>query len=279
PMVKAVTWNVYGTLLAVSGGHFTREHPQKFIMDLALEKTIHEFKMWKSMSRKPGNPAEYMQVMINNVVDQLNFQVDKGETHPEIPHERIWEGILKKLMQNEYIIESGKYGTLEECAQKIAYFFHRSLQGVTAQMGAADTIHWLYENRYWQGLLADGQVFTPVHLERCFREQNPQVNLNQCIPPMNRVFSHACKSRKPSERLYREMISKLRGFSIKPEETLHISNDLDNDLAPARKYGFLTCLYTGDSKSLIASPKLVEDKSTRPNVMITELPQVLDMLQ
>jgi hypothetical protein len=35
PQVKAVTWNVYGTLLAVSGGHFTREHPQKFIMDMA----------------------------------------------------------------------------------------------------------------------------------------------------------------------------------------------------------------------------------------------------
>jgi len=279
PMVKAVTWNVYGTLLAVTGGHFIREHSQKFIMDLALDKTIQEFKMWKSMSRKPGHPAEYMRVMISNCLDQLSLQVEKGETFPEIPHERIWEGILKKLMQNEYLIESGKYGTLEECAVKIAYFFHRSLQGVGAQVGAADTVNWLHENRYWQGLLADGQAFTSLHLERCFAEQNPQVHVDQCIPPMNRVLSHAIRGRKPSERLFREMINKLREFNIDPEETLHVSNDLDNDLAPARKLGFLTCLYTGDSKSLIASAKLVEDKATRPIAMITELSQVIEMLK
>lgn len=279
PKVKAVTWNVYGTLLAVSGGHFTREHPQKFIMDMALDKTIQEFKMWKSMSRKPGQPADYMKVMISNCLDQLSLQVEKGETHPEIPHERIWEGIIKKLMQNEYVIESGKYGTTEECALKIAYFFHRSLQGVGAQVTAADTVHWLYENKYWQGLLADGQAFTSLHLERSFAEQNPQVHLHQCIPNVNRVLSHAIRGKKPSERLFREMINKLKGYGITPEETLHVSNDLDNDLGPARKYGFLTCLYTGDSKSLVASPKMVEDKNTRPFVMVTELSQVIDMLK
>ncbi|MFT3878547.1 MAG: hypothetical protein QM703_02670 [Gemmatales bacterium] len=107
PMVKAVTWNVYGTLLSITGGEFLRQHPQKFIMDMALDKTIQEFKMWKSMSRKPGQPAEYMRVMIENVVDDLNFQVEKGERYPEIPVEKIWEGIVRKLLQNEYLIETG----------------------------------------------------------------------------------------------------------------------------------------------------------------------------
>jgi FMN phosphatase YigB (HAD superfamily) len=110
-------------------------------------------------------------------------------------------------------------------------------------------------------------------------EQNPQVHLDQCIPPVNRVLSHAIRGKKPSERLYREMIKKLQGFNIKPEETLHVSNDLDNDLGPARRLGFQTCLYTGDSKSLVASPKMVEDKATRPVVMVTELSQVIEMLQ
>ena len=27
-------------------------------MNVALDKTIHEFKMWGSMSRKPGQPAD-----------------------------------------------------------------------------------------------------------------------------------------------------------------------------------------------------------------------------
>ena len=36
------------------------EHPQKLIMDVALDKTVQEYKMWGSMSRKPGQPSEYM---------------------------------------------------------------------------------------------------------------------------------------------------------------------------------------------------------------------------
>jgi hypothetical protein len=95
PMVKAVTWNIYGTLLAIAGGELYREHPQKFIMDLALDKTIQEFKMWKSMSRKPGHPAEYMRVMLGNVFGDLSLQVEKGERHPEYPFEKLWEGVVK----------------------------------------------------------------------------------------------------------------------------------------------------------------------------------------
>lgn len=278
PMVRAVTWNVYGTLLSISGGEFVREHPQKFIMDMALDKTIQEFKMWKSMSRKPGQPAEYMRVMIENVVDELNFQVEKGERYPEISVEKIWEGIVRKLLQNEYLIETGRYGTLEEFSLKIAYFFHRSLQGVGAQRGATETIQWLKENQIWQGLLSDGQAFTGVQLKRSLAEQDPRVQLDLCIPPFTRVLSHAVRGKKPSDRLFKEMVHRLDKAGISTSETLHIGNDLVNDLGPARKHGFLTCLYTGDSSSLKASPEMVADKALRPVVMITELSQVIQML-
>src|SRR5262245_52531284 len=63
PNVRAVTWSVYGTLLAIASGELLFEHPQKFVMDIALEKTIQEFKMWKAMTRKPGAPSEYMRVI------------------------------------------------------------------------------------------------------------------------------------------------------------------------------------------------------------------------
>src|SRR5262245_55901488 len=60
PEVRAVTWNVYGTLLAMAGGELWFEHPNDFVMETALEKTIQEFKMWQSMTRKPGKPSVYM---------------------------------------------------------------------------------------------------------------------------------------------------------------------------------------------------------------------------
>ena len=58
--VKAVLWTVYGTLLAIPEGDLKFEVENDFMMNVALDKTIHEFKMWGSMSRKPGQPSEYM---------------------------------------------------------------------------------------------------------------------------------------------------------------------------------------------------------------------------
>ena len=60
PDVRAILWNVYGTLLAIPGGELWFVHPKPIIMNMVLEKTIQEFKMWGSMSRKPGQPSEYM---------------------------------------------------------------------------------------------------------------------------------------------------------------------------------------------------------------------------
>ncbi|HQR43269.1 MAG TPA: HAD family hydrolase [Gemmatales bacterium] len=278
PQVRAVTWNVYGTLLAISGGELLREHPQKFITDLALDKTIQEFKMWKAMSRKPGHPAEYMRVMIGNVLDAMLFLVEKGETHPETLHEKIWEGIIRKLMQNEYTVDTGKYGSLEEMSLKVAYFYNRCLQGVGAQADAADTVQWIKDSNLWQGLLADGQAYTGLHLQRSLQQQNPSVLAEFCIPSSHRVLSHALKSRKPSDKLYKEMIRRLKEFGISPQETLHVSNDLSNDLLPAKKHGFLTCLFTGDSQSLRAKPEEVADPNNRPTVMVTQLTQIVQML-
>src|SRR5690242_14313141 len=58
--VRAVTWNVYGTLLAITEGQLYFEHPKKFMMEVALDKTVQEFNMWGSMTRKPGQPSAYL---------------------------------------------------------------------------------------------------------------------------------------------------------------------------------------------------------------------------
>src|SRR6516165_945873 len=68
PEVKAITWSVYGTLLAINGGELWFEHPDKFVMDIALDKTVQEFKMWNAMSRKPGQPANQLKSMYERIL-------------------------------------------------------------------------------------------------------------------------------------------------------------------------------------------------------------------
>ena len=69
PKVRAVLWTVYGTLLSIPPhGELLFQHPQDFVQEMALEKTISEFKMWGSMSRKPGQPADYMREIYRKAV-------------------------------------------------------------------------------------------------------------------------------------------------------------------------------------------------------------------
>src|SRR5437870_12856112 len=84
--VKLVLWNVYGTLLNVPGGELWFEDPRDGVfnaMHPALSKTLHTFKMWQSMSRKPGDPAEQLKVMYLNVLTQLKM-AGTAEKYPEV---------------------------------------------------------------------------------------------------------------------------------------------------------------------------------------------------
>src|SRR5207253_3641763 len=172
PEVRLVTWNVYGTLLAISGGDLVFVHPQKFIMDLALEKTVQEFKMWGSMSRKPGQPSEYMGQIYNNVLAEQRMAPSPGEKHPELQADKVWDAILKKLLQKDYKFDAGFYGSLNEFSRKVAYFFHASLQGTGCYPGAAEALRHVKGQGLVQGLLADGQCFTTVQLQRGLAAQD-----------------------------------------------------------------------------------------------------------
>src|SRR5438874_2565342 len=110
PGLKAVLWNVYGTLVAIPFGELVFEHPNKMVMDVALDKTIDEFKMWGSMSRKPGAPAEYMRHLYAQ--ELLQQKASKGgERFPEVLSERLWENLIKKLFQKDYTFDAGFFGS------------------------------------------------------------------------------------------------------------------------------------------------------------------------
>src|SRR5437868_971226 len=205
PEIRAVTWNIYGTLLAISGGELYFEHPVKFIMEVALDKTIQEFKIWGSMSRKPGQPADYLKQIYSNLLAEQRTLPAGGEKYPEISAERLWEAFIKKLLQKDYQFDAGFYGSLNEFSRKVAYFFHASLQGTACYPGAARALRHVKEAGLAQGLVADAQFFTMLQLERGLARQDPQAKLDDCVDPELRCLSFDIKGRRPSERLFRHI--------------------------------------------------------------------------
>jgi FMN phosphatase YigB (HAD superfamily) len=278
PEVRAVTWSVYGTLLAIAEADLLFEHPHKFIMDLALDKTIQEFKMWKAMTRKPGQPAAYMRSIYGNVLDEQRLQPTTSEKHPEFVAEKLWESIIKKLLENEYTFDAGSYGSLNDFSRKVAYFYHANLQGTKCYPGAAKALQHVKEAGLTQGLLADGQCFTALQLERGLKAEDASAILADLVPPQFRVLSCEVRARKPSARLFREMLSRLHAAGIATGEVLHIGNSLERDVAPARKLGLKTGLFAGDKHSLQGKAEQLQEPKTRPDVLLTELPQIAEVV-
>jgi FMN phosphatase YigB (HAD superfamily) len=275
--LKAVLWNVYGTLLAVPGGELYFEHPQKLLMDVALDKTVQEFKMWGSMTRRPGQPGEYLGQLYSLVLGEQRVAVS-GDKNGEVAADRVWEAIVKKLFQKEYTFDTGFYGALNEFSRKVAYFFHASLQGTACYPGTAATLRAVADAGLVQGLLADGQCFTSVQLQRGLAAQDGAVQLDELAPPEMRFWSYDFRVRKPSERLFRHALQALQEKGIGAGEVLHVGSRLPLDLIPARRLGMRTALFAGDRASLQATPEQLKERTTRPDVMLTELSQITEVI-
>lgn len=278
PDVRAVTWSVYGTLLAIVGGELYFEHPQKFIMDIALDKTLQEFKMWGSMTRKPGQPSEYLGQLYRKALENLRLVPSPGEKFPEIVSEQIWEDIVKKLLQKEYHWDVNFFGSLNEYTRKIAYFFHASLQGTACYDGVWSALQHVTQSGRIQGLIDNGQVFTPVQLERGLQQQNKSARLEDVIDTNLCVLSSQLRARKPSEQPFCQVLETLGERGIDAAQVLHIGSSITRDIIPAKRLGMRTALFAGDKHSLEATPEQLKEAVSRPDVLLTEVMQIAKIL-
>ncbi|WP_020469996.1 HAD family hydrolase [Zavarzinella formosa] len=276
--VRAVLFNVYGTLMAIPEGELKFDLENEFIVGVALEKTIHEFKMWASMSRKPGQPSEYMKEVYRKVVAELRLMPSAGEKYPEILAEKVWESIIKKLFQKDYKFDATFYGSLNDYSKKVAYFFHASLQGTGCYPCAAETMAELAGRHISLGLLGDGQCFTPTQLARGLAKQREGTVLDHLVPASRRLLSHSLNARKPSDTMFQAALETLGEAGIEASETLHVGSSLTRDIGPAKKWGMKTALFAGDRASLSATGEQLKDPQYRPDAMLTELSQLLDMI-
>ncbi len=86
------------------------------------------------------------------------------------------------------------------------------------------------------------------------------------------------RGKKPSERLFQSALDQLKKRGIGPAEVLHVGSRIDKDLAPAKRLGMKTALFAGDRASLAATPEQLKDPATKPDVLLTDLRQIADVI-
>jgi FMN phosphatase YigB (HAD superfamily) len=78
--------------------------------------------------------------------------------------------------------------------------------------------------------------------------------------------------------LFRHALERLEKHDIGPAEVLHVGSRVDKDIAPAKKLGLKTALFAGDRNSLAATSEQLKDPATRPDVLVTDLAQIAEII-
>jgi hypothetical protein len=278
--IKAVTWGAYGTLRNISEGQLLFLHPDPLCMEVALDKTIREFAMWHSMSRKPGAPWEYMFQQYKGLVEgnQLAGSPRAGES-TEIDAAHIWSVLIERLGKKDFSWDEDLLGEIDEFSEKVAFFFHTALQGTGAGGNALSALKHVRKAGLAQGLVGDGQCFTLVQLARGLRSQGP-------VPPLSKLFTRGCVSlsfqfgvRQPAATLFEACLARLAEREIAPGEVLHVAPRLREELGPAKRLGMRTALFAGDAASLQATSAEINDPELRPNRILTDLRQIRQIVK
>jgi len=279
PEIRAVSWCVYGTLLQIHDGRLHHSHPQVLRMQVALQKTIEEFHMWNSMSRKPGQPWEYMLTQYAKLVEEARLQSTKrkGDT-PEVDSVKVWHKLVSRLLQNEYEFDRSLYSDVDDLALKVACFFHSMLQGVAPTEGAALILQKVRQAGMKQGLIDDGQSFTFAQLQHGLQKVEPDMGLGSLINADLVAMSFRFGVRKPSPSLYAVAAEQYRNAGVDPSQVLYVSHRLHDDLAIARKAGFRTALFAGDEKVCQVGSDDLRNPEIKPDRLVTELGQIASII-
>ncbi|MSR56332.1 MAG: HAD family hydrolase [Planctomycetaceae bacterium] len=280
PEVRAVTWSVYGTLLLIADGRLLPSIAEPIRMEVALEKTIHEFNMWNSMYRKPGAPWEYMLQQFRSLVEiqRLTGAARKGEA-AEVNLPRVWRTLIERLQHKDYAWDEDELGDIDEFSEKVAYFFQSCLQGLQAAPNARAALAHIRRSGCRQGLVADGQVFTLTQILRALRRGVKTPSLTKLFSPGCVSLSYQFGVRQPAESLFEACLASLQREGISAAQTLHVASRLRDELGPAKRLGMRTALYAGDRHSLEATPAEVADSALRPDRILTDLRQIRQIVR
>lgn len=277
--IRCVLWSPYGTLMRIADGELLQHHPTELRMEVALDKTIQEFRMWASMTRKPGAPWRQLCDSYLEIIEDLRLtaRVPKGEP-AEVSSAAVWRKIVSRLEQKEFVYDRAQLGDEDSLSEKIALFFHASLQGVELTDDASATLGELYQRGMTQGLLGDGQCFTRTQLERLARRGGSLPALSTLLPSSMTTLSYEAGVRRPGRSLYAAAVERAAAQGIEPSGILYVSSKVATDLGAAKAAGMRTALFAGDALSLSASSTELRDPKLAPDRLITEPSQLLDII-
>ena len=271
--IKAVLFDVYGTLL-ISGTGDIGAHSES-LPEAALQEALAN----SGFAPAPGGnslaPAARRggALLVSSIEAAHARRRSEGVDFPEVEIREIWRAVLATLSEEDLIDDAGGSDSRLE---RFAIEYECRVNPVWPMPGTLSVLHDLKSHGLDLGIISNAQFYTPITLGALCGESLVDLGFN----PGFCSWSFAQLAAKPSVSIYESVLDPLwRLAGIRPSETLYVGNDMLKDVWAAAQAGCRTALFAGDERSLRLRKDDPRTRHLRPDLVLTELVQLLACLE
>lgn len=256
--IKAVLFDIYGTLFVSGSGDVGTA--------AAASKGAAAVEAFAAVGLAPPADGDRVASTLIDEIKKRQTEIrEAGTPYPEIEIVGIWGRVFGTLGLDTPDRETlGRLATEYECR----------VNPVWPMPGCTETLRALHARRLPLGIVSNAQFFT----EELFAALLGKERGGLGFEPDLEVFSYRTEEAKPGEELYRRAAEALAVRGIAPDETLYVGNDMLNDVTPAAAVGFNTVLFAGDARSLRMREGDERVAGVTADAVVTELGQIVSLL-
>jgi putative hydrolase of the HAD superfamily len=260
PGIRAVLFDIYGTLLVSGSGDVGTAH--EVTRDDALRGALEEAGLLRH-----GQPLARSEGLLEQIILQHHERARReGIEYPEVDILEVWGDALAAL---------GLPPAAPEALRRLAAAYECATNPVWPMPGMPEILDWLAGRGWPLGIVSNAQFYTPLTLEALTGRDLPALGFD----PSLCAWSWQLREAKPSPRLFRLVLRRLeKRHGIAPQEVLYVGNDMLKDIAPARALGLRTVLFAGDRRSLRLRQGDPRVEGVRPDRTVARLSRLREIL-
>jgi putative hydrolase of the HAD superfamily len=268
--IKAVLFDIYGTLLISSSGDID----QVEISEKNLEQAFNA----AGIVLKKSN-SDILATILQDFEYTVKICHESSKLnkipYPEIDILSVWKIVLIHARRK------GLVNFNEDADIMLMTCVFEFLSNKVYPMpGLKEVISELHERNIPLGIVSNAQFYTPVLMNYFL---NDKISLKERVKGFDReltVLSYKLGKSKPDPSLYEELVPTLKWkYGLLPSEVLFVGNDMLKDVYASSEAGFKTALFAGDNRSLRLREEDSRTAKLKPDHTIVKLTQVLSIIE
>lgn len=259
--IRTVIFDIYGTLVVSGSGDVG-----------SADQTEQRSQIGEAMAAIGFFPSPTEIPPLKMLHGQIRLMNDqrRGDScpYPEVDIVEAWRQVLRR---SEFELTDAATKTVRLAAE-----YEGRANPTWPMPGASELLQQLQQAGLPMGIVSNAQVFT-LPLVEDLLPGNSLVDggfdLDLCF------FSNRFRQSKPGPRLFDVLREALARRGIEPHEAIYVGNDMLNDVWAASNAGLRTAWFAGDTRSCRRREDDPRCRSLRPDVVLTNLLQLLECLQ